>query len=160
MTDVDPFNDSRLKVENLPTEPQEVNSAGTTATVRLFRQAGETAGTRRAVSESAVANYVTGNRFMTIAADLSGSINVAGAHLSGRYRGGSNSEGHRAHRRHPGSGNAGTAAGLVFAVTFPGSRCAQRRLGIVRHFGAFTPLMYTPLRVFSQQNQDSRFALG
>ena len=27
-------------------------------------------------------------------------------------------------------------------------------------YGAFTPLMYTPARVWSQQNQDSRFRMG
>ena len=161
MTDVDPFNDSRLKVENLPTEPQEVNSAGTTATVRLFRQAGETAGTRRAVSEIGKwANYVTGNRFMTIAADLSGSINVAGAHLSGRYRGGSNSEGTELTGGIQEAGNAGTAAGLVSQSLSLDPDVHNGVWGLSGTYGAFTPLMYTPLRVFSQQNQDSRFALG
>jgi transketolase len=27
-------------------------------------------------------------------------------------------------------------------------------------YGAFTPLMYTPARVWSQQNQDSKFRMG
>jgi len=32
--------------------------------------------------------------------------------------------------------------------------------GITGTYGAFTPLMYLPLRIFSQQNQDSPFELG
>ncbi|MDP6349414.1 MAG: hypothetical protein QGG58_06490, partial [Chloroflexota bacterium] len=93
-SDTDPFDDARLKVANLPTEPQDVTSAGEAGTVTLFEKAGSTAGTRRAISEIGKwLNYVTDNRFFTIAADLSGSINVAAAHFSGPYRGGDNPSG-------------------------------------------------------------------
>ncbi len=161
MANADPFNDSRLKVENLPTEPQELTSAGSTATVRLFRKAGETAGTRRAVSEIGKwANYVTGNRFMTIAADLSGSINVADAHFSGGYRGGTNTEGTELTGGIQEAGNAATAAGLVSQSLSLDPAVHNGVWGLSGTYGAFTPLMYTPLRVFSQQNQDSPFALG
>ena len=33
-------------------------------------------------------------------------------------------------------------------------------MGISGTYGAFTPLMYTPARVWSQQNQDSKFRMG
>src|SRR5262245_3494746 len=55
--DRDPFQDDRLRVVNLPVEPQalEVRNAitGTTkkVNVALFRKAGEVAGTRRGISE-------------------------------------------------------------------------------------------------------------
>ena len=160
-TDGDPFNDSRLKVDNLPTEATEVTSAGTTATVKLFREAGETAGTRRAISEIGKwANYVTGNRFMTIAADLSGSINVADAHFSGGYRGGSNPEGTELTGGIQEAGNAATAAGLASQSLSLDPTVHNGVWGLSGTYGSFTPLMYTPLRVFSQQNQDSPFALG
>ena len=32
--------------------------------------------------------------------------------------------------------------------------------GVTGTYGAFTPLFYTPIRVFSQQNQDSPIPLG
>ena len=160
-TDVDPFNDSRLKVENLPTDPTEVTSSGSTATVTLFRKAGEVAGTRRAISEIGKwANYVTGSRFMTIAADLSGSINVADAHFTGGYRGGSNPAGTELTGGIQEAGNAATAAGLVSQTLSMDPDVHNGVWGLSGTYGSFTPLMYTPLRVFSQQNQDSPFALG
>lgn len=160
-TDSDPFNDSRLKVGNLPIEPQEVTSAGSSATVTLFRKPGDIAGTRRAVSEIGKwANYITGNRFMTIAADLSGSINVADAHFTGSYRGSSNPEGTELTGGIQEAGNAATAAGLVSQSMSLDPNIHNGVWGLSGTYGAFTPLMYTPLRVFSQQNQDSRFSLG
>ena len=159
--DTDPFNDSRLKVDNLPTEPQEVTSAGKTATVTLFRKAGETAGTRRAISEIGKwLNYVTDNRFITIAADLSGSINVAASHFSGTYRGSDNQTGTELSASIQEAANAATIAGLASQTLSKDPAVHNGVWGISGTYGSFTPLMYTPLRVFSQQNQDSPFALG
>lgn len=89
----DPFLDERLQVKNLPVEPQKVtvtNSASGASKevgITLFRKAGEMAGTRRAISEIIKwINYVTDNRFITFAADLSGSINVEGGSFWGQDR--------------------------------------------------------------------------
>ena len=79
----DPFLDERLTPAGLPVESPTVEVAdphsGTTATstIDLFMPAGQKKGARRAISEvGRWLNYVTGNRFLTMAADLSGSINV------------------------------------------------------------------------------------
>ena len=97
----DPFQDERLRVANLPVEPQKVTMAKPVSgaekqvDIALFRKPGEVAGTRRAISEIIKwMNYVTDNRFITLAADLSDSINVEhgqslgalrSGHQSGRY---------------------------------------------------------------------------
>ena len=77
---------------NLPLEPQTVTVTnpvtGATKDVKvtLFRKAGEIAGTRRGISEIVKwVNYVTDNRFLTIAADLSESINLEHGSLWGHY---------------------------------------------------------------------------
>ncbi|MCB0126985.1 MAG: hypothetical protein KDE58_32215, partial [Caldilineaceae bacterium] len=89
----DPFLDERLAVANLPVEPQKltatnsVSGATKEVGVTLFRKPGEMAGTRRAISEIIKwINYVTDNRFLTFAADLSGSINVEAGSLWGHYQ--------------------------------------------------------------------------
>jgi hypothetical protein len=54
--------------------------------ITLFRKPGEVAGTRRGISEILKwMNYVTDNRFLTIAADLSESINLEHGNLWGHY---------------------------------------------------------------------------
>ena len=54
--------------------------------IALFRKPGEVAGTRRGISEIVKwMNYVTDNRFITIAADLSESINLEHGSLWGHY---------------------------------------------------------------------------
>ena len=80
----DPFLDERLRVASLPDGPQTVSVKNPTSgaekqvTVTLFRKAGEVAGARRAVSEIVKwMNYVTGNRVLSLAADLSESVNLA-----------------------------------------------------------------------------------
>src|SRR4029077_5997544 len=77
-----PFLDERLRPANLPSEPvkvtatNHVSGANKEVSVSLFRKAGEAAGARRAISEIIKwMNYVTDNRFVTLAADLSESIN-------------------------------------------------------------------------------------
>ena len=88
----DPFLDERLRVANLPAEPQKVtvteplSGAEKQVSITLFRKPGEVAGTRRAISEIIKwMNYVTDNRFITLAADLSESINVEHGSLWGHY---------------------------------------------------------------------------
>ena len=88
----DPFLDDRLRVAELPVEPQKVtvrnavSGAEKEVSITLFRKPGEMAGTRRAISEIIKwMNYVTGNRFFTVAADLSESINVEHGSLWGHY---------------------------------------------------------------------------
>ena len=88
----DPFLDERLRVAKLPVEPQKVSvknavtGAKKEVSITLFRKAGEVAGTRRGISEIVKwVNYVTGNRFVTVAADLSESINLEHGSIWGHY---------------------------------------------------------------------------
>ncbi|MFN2251345.1 MAG: hypothetical protein ACK2UL_05445, partial [Anaerolineae bacterium] len=119
-TDSDPFLDERLLPENLPAEPVEValtnKSTGEVAerTITLFRKPGDKAGTRRAISEiGAWLNYVTDNRFFTIAADLSGSINIENANFFGHYDPVLNPAGTRLKAPIEEAVNAATIAGLA-----------------------------------------------
>ena len=73
--------------------------------VTLFRKAGEIAGTRRGISEIVKwVNYVTDNRFLTIAADLSESINLEHGSIWGHYDPGDQSRRHAHQGRDPGGG--------------------------------------------------------
>src|SRR5450755_1696268 len=88
----DPFLDDRLRVANLPREPQKLSVTNPISGkqkevgIALFRKPGEATGARRAISEIIKwMNYVTDNRFFTIAADLSESINVEHGSLWGHY---------------------------------------------------------------------------
>ena len=163
----DPFLDERLRVANLPTEPQKVtvtnrySGAEKQVSITLFRKPGEVAGTRRAVSEIIKwMNYVTDNRFLTIAADLSESINMEHGSLWGHYNPDTNPLGTRLKAAIQEAGNVSTAIGLVSqsASVDPGEFAGVWAMSGT--YGAFTPLMYTPARVWSQQNQDSRFRTG
>ena len=165
--DVDPFQDDRLRVANLPLEPQKVsvtNSvSGATKDVgiTLFRKAGEVAGTRRGISEIVKwVNYVTGNRFLTIAADLSESINLEHGNLWGHYDPETNPLGTRVKAAIQEAGNVSTAIGLVSQSASVDPTKFAGVWAISGTYGAFTPLMYMPARVWSQQNQDSRFRMG
>jgi len=87
-----PFLDERLKVASLPVEAQKVTAtnriSGATkeVAISLFKKPGEMLGARRAISEIIkYMNYVTDNRFVTLAADLSESINVEHGALWGHY---------------------------------------------------------------------------
>jgi transketolase len=163
----DPFLDERLRVANLPTEPQkltvtnEVSGQKKDVQIALFRKPGEMAGTRRGISEIVKwLNYVTGNRMVTTAADLSESINLEHGSLWGHYDPETNPLGTRLKAAIQEAGNVSTAIGLVSqsASLDPGEFAGV--WAISGTYGAFTPLMYTPARVWSQQNQDSRFRMG
>ncbi len=162
-----PFLDDRLKVENLPTDVQDVavknphTGEEVTRRITLFHDAGAKKGPRRAISEiGAWLNYVTSGRFLTMAADLSGSINIENANLLGHYDPVDNPYGTRLKAAIQEAGNASTIVGLVSQNASPDPKKFAGVWGISGTYGAFTPLMYTPARVFSQMNQDSPFELG
>ena len=163
----DPFLDPRLGVGNLPIEPQKVtirnpvSRAEKEATITLFEEPGRVRGTRRGISEIIKwMNYVTGNRLITVAADLSDSINVEGGSFWGHYDPVDNPAGTRLKASIQEAGNASTAVGLVgqSASLDPAKHIGLWALSGT--YGAFTPLMYLPARVWSQQNQDSPFRVG
>jgi transketolase len=165
--DEDPFQDERLRVANLPVEPQKisvtnpVSGATKEASIALFRKAGEVAGTRRGISEIVKwMNYVTGNRFLTLAADLSESINLEHGSLWGHYDPETNVAGTRLKAAIQEAGNVSTAIGLVSQNASLDPEKFAGVWAISGTYGAFTPLMYTPARVWSQQNQDSPFRTG
>ncbi len=119
------------------------------------------AGTRRCISEIVKwMNYVTGNRFLTIAADLSESINLEHGSLWGHYDPEANPLGTRIKAAIQEAGNVSTAIGLVGQNASLDPEKFAGVWAISGTYGAFTPLMYTPARVWSQQNQDSKFRMG
>ena len=163
----DPFLDERLRVANLPEAPQKVTvkhpltGEEKQVGITLFRKPGEVAGTRRGISEIIKwVNYVTENRFLTIAADLSESINLEHGSLWGHYDPETNPAGTRLKAAIQEAGNASTAIGLVGQNASVDPAKFSGVWAISGTYGAFTPLMYLPARVWSQQNQDSRFRLG
>ncbi len=162
-----PFLDDRLRVAALPEDPQKVSiynsisGAERQVSIALFKKPGETAGARRAISEIIKwMNYVTEGRFFTVAADLSESINVEHGSCWGHYSPVDNPLGTRLKAPIQEAGNVSTAIGLVSqsASVDPGKFAGVWALSGT--YGAFTPLMYTPARVWSQQNQDSKFRMG
>src|SRR6185295_13520537 len=78
----DPFLDERLRVKNLPDGEtikvkNPISGVEKEVKIALFKKAGEVAGARRGISEVIKwMNYVTENRVLTIAADLSESVNL------------------------------------------------------------------------------------
>jgi transketolase len=163
----DPFLDERLRVANLPEEPQAltvknaVTGAEKPLKIALFRKAGEVAGARRAVSEIVKwLNHVTDNRVLTLAADLSESVNLEHGSIWGHYDPETNPLGTRLKAAIQEAGNVSSAIGLVGQSA---SLDPEKFAGVWAFsgtYGAFTPLMYLPARVWSQQNQDSRFRMG
>jgi transketolase len=163
----DPFLDDRLRVANLPEEPQtltvknSVSGAEKQLKVALFRKAGEVAGARRAVSEIVKwLNYVTEGRVLTLAADLSESVNLEHGSIWGHYDPDANPLGTRLKAAIQEAGNVSSAIGLVGQNA---SLDPDKFAGVWAFsgtYGAFTPLMYLPARVWSQQNQDSKFRTG
>ncbi len=162
-----PFLDDRLAVANLPNEPQtltvrnQVSGAEKEIKVALFRKPGEMAGARRGISEVVKwLNYVTGNRALTIAADLSESVNLEHGSFWGHYDPETNPLGTRLKAAIQEAGNASTAIGLVSQNASLDPEAFAGLWAFSGTYGAFTPLMYLPARVWSQQNQDSRFRTG
>jgi transketolase len=163
----DPFLDDRLRVANLPVEPQNVTAVNRLSGgekqvgITLFRKPGEMTGTRRAISEIIKwMNYVTDNRFLTLAADLSESINIEHGSLWGHYDPEANPLGTRLKAAIQEAGNVSTAIGLVSQSASVDPQKFAGVWALSGTYGAFTPLMYTPARVWSQQSQDSRFRMG
>src|SRR5215468_6195019 len=163
----DPFLDDRLKVANLPEAPQELTAknaesgASKTVKISLFRKAGEAAGARRAISEIIKwLNYVTENRVLTVAADLSESVNLEHGSIWGHYDPESNPLGTRLKAAIQEAGNVSTAIGLVSQNASVDPDKFAGVWAFSGTYGAFTPLMYLPARVWSQQNQDSKFRTG
>ena len=162
-----PFLDERLKVANLPVEPQKlsvtnrISGAQKEVSVSLFKKSGEVQGARRAVSEIIKwMNYVTDNRFVTLAADLSESINVEHGALWGHYDPVKNPLGTRVKAAIQEAGNVCSAIGMVSQSAATDPKDFKGVWALSGTYGAFTPLMYTPARVWSQQNQDSKFRMG
>lgn len=163
----DPFLDERLRVAKLPTEPQKlkvknrISGAEKEVSISLFKQPGEAAGARRGISEIIKwMNYVTDNRFVTLAADLSESINVEHGSLWGHYDPETNPSGTRVKAAIQEAGNVCSAIGMVSQSASVDPDKFAGVWALSGTYGAFTPLMYTPARVWSQQNQDSRFRMG
>jgi transketolase len=105
-------------------------------------------------------NYVTDGRFFTLAADLSESINVEHGSLWGHYSPTDNPLGTRCKAPIQEAGNVSTAIGLVSQSASVDPEKFAGVWALSGTYGAFTPLMYTPARVWSQQNQDSKFRVG
>ncbi len=166
-TTSDPFLDDRLRVAALPEEQQKlsirnaISGAEKQVSIELFKKPGEKAGARRAISEIIKwMNYVTGGRFFTVAADLSESINVEHGSLWGHYSPTNNPLGTRLKAPIQEAGNVSTAIGLVSQSASVDPEQFAGVWALSGTYGAFTPLMYTPARVWSQQNQDSKFRVG
>jgi transketolase len=163
----DPFQDERLRVANLPEELQTVNvknpisGAEKQVKIALFRKYGETAGARRGISEIVKwLNYVTENRALTLAADLSESVNLEHGSIWGHYDPEMNPLGTRLKAAIQEAGNVSTAVGLVSQSASVDPDKFAGVWAFSGTYGAFTPLMYLPARVWSQQNQDSKFRTG
>lgn len=166
-TQSDPFLDDQLQVGKLPIEPQAlaaknpVSGEEQEVNIALFKEPGEVAGTRRAISEIIKwMNYVTDNRFITLAADLSESINVEHGSLWGHYNPVTNPAGTRFKAPIQEAGNVSSAIGLVSQSASLDPDQFSGVWALSGTYGAFTPLMYLPARVWSQQNQDSPFRTG
>jgi transketolase len=163
----DPFLDDRLRVANLPVEPQTLDVTNPSSgakkqiAVALFRKPGEAAGARRGISEVLKwLNYVTGNRVLTAAADLSESVNLEHGSVWGHYDPVDNPSGTRLKAAIQEAGNVSTAIGLVSQNASVDPDKFAGVWAFSGTYGAFTPLMYLPARVWSQQSQDSKFRTG
>lgn len=165
--ETDPFKDPRLSLDRIPIEPQSIECVNPVTqetkevSIKLFESPGANRGTRRAISEVAKwMNYVTDGRFVIIAADLADSINVENGSLWGHFDPVNNPAGSRLKAAIQEAGNVSTAIGLVSQSTSLDPKEHVGVWAISGSYGAFTPLMYLPVRVWSQMNQDSPFRLG
>src|SRR5207244_4201058 len=105
-------------------------------------------------------NHVTENRVLTLAADLSESVNLEHGSIWGHYDPETNPQGTRLKAAIQEAGNASSAIGLVSQSASVDPAKFAGVWAFSGTYGAFTPLMYTPARVWSQQNQDSKFRTG
>src|SRR5205823_8236021 len=110
----------RLRVAHLPEDQQTlkvknaVSGAEKEVKIALFRKYGEVAGARRGVSEIIKwLNYVTENRVVTLAADLSESVNLEHGSIWGHYDPETNPLGTRVKAAIQEAGNVSSAIGLV-----------------------------------------------
>ena len=164
----DPFLDDRLRVAKLPEEPQKVSirnaisGAEKQVGIALFRKPGEVAGARRAISEIIKwMNYVTEGPLLhawpptfrsrsTWSTAVCGDTTIPGTIRWARALKAAIQE----------AGNVSTAIGLVSQSASVDPEKFAGVWALSGTYGAFTPLMYTPARVWSQQNQDSKFRIG
>lgn len=163
----DPFLDERLRPENAPQGPITVNVTNSVTgeqkdvDIRLFEEPGKASGSRRAISEiTKWVNYVTKNRLILLAADLADSINVEKGSVWGEFDPVKNPAGNRLRAAIQEAGNVSTAIGLISQSASLDPNQHSGVWALSGSYGAFTPLMYLPVRVWSQQNQDSPFRLG
>src|SRR5687767_13349252 len=105
-------------------------------------------------------NYVTQNRVLTLAADLSESVNLEHGSIWGHYDPEKNPSGTRLKAAIQEAGNASTAIGIVSQNASVDPEKFAGLWAWSGTYGASTPLMYLPARVWSQQNQDSKFRTG
>ena len=97
---------------------------------------------------------------LTVAADLSESVNLEHGSLWGHYDPETNPLGTRLKAAIQEAGNVSTAIGLVSQNASVDPEKFAGVWAFSGTYGAFTPLMYLPARVWSQQNQDSKFRTG
>ena len=127
----------------------------------MFVKPGSVKGSRRAISEVVKwVNYVTGIRLVLAAADLADSINVEKGSIWGAFDPVQNPSGIRLRSAIQEAGNVSTAIGIVSQSASSDPEKHSGLWALSGSYGAFTPLMYLPVRVWSQQNQDSPFRLG
>src|SRR5262249_17516519 len=142
----DPFLDERLRVANLPEEPQTltvrnpVSGAEKQLKIALFRKPGEVAGARRGISEMAKwLNPVPGNRMLSLAADLSESINLEHGSIWGHYDPETNPAGSRLKAAIQEAGNVSSAIGLVSQNASLDPDKFAGVWAVSGTYGAFTP---------------------
>src|ERR1700723_3586676 len=105
-------------------------------------------------------NVVPVCSFNTLAAVLSESLNVEHGSLWGHYDPETNPMGTRIKASIQEAGNASTAIGLVSQSASVDPEKFAGVWALSGTYGTFTPLMDPPARVWSQQNQDSKFRVG
>ena len=161
------FLDDRLNPNNLSTDPVSVtvqnpiSGEEKSLEIKMFEEPGASKGSRRAISEVVKwVNYVTGNRLVLAAADLADSINVEKGSIWGEFDPVENPSGIRLRSAIQEAGNVSTAIGIVSQSASLDPEKHSGLWALSGSYGAFTPLMYLPARVWSQQNQDSPFRLG
>ena len=166
-TSKDPFLDERLDYRTLSIDPKTVTATNPVSgeqkevEIKMFEDPGVAKGSRRAISEIVKwVNYVTDNRLVLAAADLADSINVEKGSIWGEFDPVTNPAGIRLRSAIQEAGNVSTAVGLVSQSASLDPEKHSGVWALSGTYGAFTPLMYLPVRVWSQQNQDSPFRLG